>query len=811
LPQTIRRSILPASGTIRSPLILFEKEDREVLETETRMIGTVTALELRGRFDAHGAAVFEQEVQSLDLETCSLVVDVSGVNYVSSMGLRALLKIQKNLKRKGRGVILASVPPFMKKVLELSGLLHHFACASGSEEAALMAGREYPSLKVREEKTTEGRKYRLTDFEGNSAALDMWGSPDMDPGKGIGPENLTNLTLLDLGIGFGIGGLGRDRDSASQALGEFVAAAAMAAVVPAGPYGEPDYLIGEDSTGSEIFTASAVSFTGAPACSLECKEKDPIPLAQLVDEVMEVAGWDTGAGNSLVGMVLFAGLRSASASRYGRQPDMPAAHPLQEIIADTQGMLCIGIAASRGLERSPGGMDLPWFLAKDCFDTARGNSFHGHALFLRRFDDSSLSPDLEENLQGLQNLELLSGAGHMEPGDEVLVHRVWLYRLLESRRGSEKLLKIEVEQPFSEPWDQITRRLFPDAQRVVLDPLHGGYMGKTFRVIPYSKDGRRMLPSVLKLGPEAAIEREVRAFHEHVEKYILNNSTSIMGRASSGEWGGIRYTFVGIGGPESRLTWLAEHYRNRSAGELLPLLHRLFTHILKPWYGQPRWEEIRPYAEHNPIQLFPHILEDGEKATSISQEEELLPCPELNLALPNPFHFLKYGYPARKDQTFLWYRCVSHGDLNMQNILLDESENIFVIDFSETRVRNAVSDFARLEVIVKIEMTRMQGEPDLKNLLRFEDALVSASRLGEIAPFRYEGDDPMVEKAYRVVSLLRGYSDRVTLFEENIVPYFLALLEWTYPIVCYRSATLLQKRFAAYSAGLIVKRIMELE
>jgi len=782
-----------------------------VLETEKRMIGTVPVLELTGRFDGHGAAVFEQEVESLDLENCSLVLDVSRVNYVSSMGLRALLKTQKSLKRKGHGVIFATVPPFMQKVLELSGLLQHFTCASGPEEAVGIAAREFPSIKVREEKTLHGRTYRITDFEATSAILDMWGSPAMDRGQGIGPEDLANLPLLDLGICFGIGGFGQDRDSASQALGEFVAAGGMAAVVPAGPYGEPDYLLGEDPTGSEVFTPSAAGFTGAPACCLVCSEKDPIPLSELVDEVLEATGWDAGEGNSMVGMVLFAGLRKVTASRYARPADIPAAHTLQEIIAGAQGMLCIGIAASRGLQRSQDGVDLPWFLTRGCFTTGKSNSFHGHALFLGKFDQDSLSPDLGENLACLKNLDMFAGAGHLEPGTEVLDHSVWLYRLSESRRGSEKLLKIEVEQPFSEQWDQITRRLFPDARRVVLDPLHGGYMGKTFRVIPYARDGRRMLPSVLKLGPEAVIEREVRAFHEHVEKYILNNSTSIMGRGSSGEWGGIRYTFVGIGGPESRLTWLTEHYRNSPAEEVLTLLERLFTHILKPWYGQPRWEEIRPYAEHNPIQLFPHILEDGEKATSVSAEDKILRCPELNRELPNPFHFLKHGYPARKNSVFLWYRCITHGDLNMQNVLLDELENLFIIDFSETRVRNAVSDFARLEVIVKIEMTRMQGESDLKSLLEFEEALVSASRLGETTPFRYEGDDPMVEKAYRVVSLLRGYADRVTLFEENIIPYFLALLEWTYPIVSYRSANLLQKRFAAYSAGLIVQRIMELE
>lgn len=646
-----------------------------MLESRKRMIGKVPVLELKGRFDSHGATVFEKEVASPDLAADSFVLDVSQVNYLSSMGVRALLKTQKALKRKGGGIILAGVPPFLEKVMELSGILVHFSRTSGLEEAVQLAAQSAPSTGIQDERILDGRRYLIRQLETGGAALDTWGSPAPAPGKLMTPDTLVSVDLHDLGVGFGIGGFGPDRDGASQALGELVAAGGLAGVAVADPYGESDYLLGGDLLNEE----------GSP------------------------------------------------------------------------------------------------------------------------------TPPLEEIFQSVRNLDLLAGAAHLGPETEILRPRVWLYRFSEVRPGTEKILKIEASPPLPEAWEQIAKRLFPDAARLVLEPLEGGYMGKTFRVIPYARDGRRMLPSVLKLGPEPVIEREVLAFHEHVEKYILNNSTSIMGRASSGEWGGIRYTFVGISGPGSRLTWLGEHYRKRPAQEVMALLDRLFSRILKPWYGQPRWEEIRPYQEHNPLHLFPTLLEEGGKVTGIPAEAETLPCPELGLDLPNPFRFLKHGYPARKDQVFLWYRCVAHGDLNMQNILLDEKENLYVIDFSETRVRNAVSDFARLEAIAKIETTRLQGERDLRLLLGFEAGLASASRLGEAAPNLYEGDDPEVEKAFRVISLLRGYADRVTLFEENIIPYYLALLEWTYPVASYRNATVLQKRFAAFSAGLIVRKILELE
>ena len=49
----------------------------------------------------------------------------------------------------------------------------------------------------------------------------------------------------------------------------------------------------------------------------------------------------------------------------------------------------------------------------------------------------------------------------------------------------------------------------------------------------------------------------------------------------------------------------------------------------------------------------------------------------------------------------------------MRNVLVDERDNLYVIDFSETRPRNVVSDFARLEPALKFEMMRLDNDEDL--------------------------------------------------------------------------------------------------
>ncbi len=161
-----------------------------MLESQKRMIGKAPVLELKGRFDSHGATVFQKEVASPDLAADSFVLDVSQVNYLSSMGVRALLKTQKALKSRGGGIILAGVPPFLQKVMELSGILVHFSCSPSLEEAVQLVSQRLPSTGHLDEKILDGRRYLIRQFEAGGATLDTWGNPAPAPGKLTSPQAL---------------------------------------------------------------------------------------------------------------------------------------------------------------------------------------------------------------------------------------------------------------------------------------------------------------------------------------------------------------------------------------------------------------------------------------------------------------------------------------------------------------------------------------------------------------------------------------------------------------------------------------------
>jgi hypothetical protein len=205
------------------------------------------------------------------------------------------------------------------------------------------------------------------------------------------------------------------------------------------------------------------------------------------------------------------------------------------------------------------------------------------------------------------------------------------------------------------------------------------------------------------------------------------------------------------------------------------------------------------------------MCEDAEKELGISPDDEKIDCPMLGRKVINPFHFYANEFPKRQNEEIPWYKSIVHGDMNMKNILLDNDENIYVIDFSETRESNIVSDFARIEPILKFEMTKIESDEEIKELLEFEEGLLTQNLISELPRLTYSGNDPMVEKAYLSICRLRNFADRTTIFEFDMRPYLLALLEWTLPVVSYIGFPHSRKKYAAFSAALIIEKILELD
>ncbi|MCR0984330.1 STAS domain-containing protein [Roseomonas populi] len=82
--------------------------------------GATTIAALEGRLDTATAPATEEKLLSL-LDGGGLVADMSEVRYVSSAGLRVLLKAAKQARVKGVSFSVCGLQPAVREVFEISG------------------------------------------------------------------------------------------------------------------------------------------------------------------------------------------------------------------------------------------------------------------------------------------------------------------------------------------------------------------------------------------------------------------------------------------------------------------------------------------------------------------------------------------------------------------------------------------------------------------------------------------------------------------------------------------------------------------
>jgi len=94
------------------------------MQFSSRQFANVAVAEVAGRIDHAGAAAFEQSLSPLLARSGtgkgSVVLDFSGVEYISSVGLRVLMIAAKEMKGHGARIILAAPQPVVAEILAIS-------------------------------------------------------------------------------------------------------------------------------------------------------------------------------------------------------------------------------------------------------------------------------------------------------------------------------------------------------------------------------------------------------------------------------------------------------------------------------------------------------------------------------------------------------------------------------------------------------------------------------------------------------------------------------------------------------------------
>ena len=106
------------------------------MEINHTNIDKVPIVSVSGRID--GATYKDLETilnELIDQNNSEIVLDLEGVVYISSVGLRVLLAAQKKVRPKNGAVKLVSLQPFVREVFEITGIIKLFSTYPNQREA----------------------------------------------------------------------------------------------------------------------------------------------------------------------------------------------------------------------------------------------------------------------------------------------------------------------------------------------------------------------------------------------------------------------------------------------------------------------------------------------------------------------------------------------------------------------------------------------------------------------------------------------------------------------------------------------------
>lgn len=109
------------------------------MELEHQKLRRTDVFRVHGRIDSSNAQQFEDAIfRVINEGRCNLVMNLSGLTYISSAGIRALIAALKSCQgrplRSG-SVYLAEVPEHIKEVFDLAGLTPLFPFYETESEA----------------------------------------------------------------------------------------------------------------------------------------------------------------------------------------------------------------------------------------------------------------------------------------------------------------------------------------------------------------------------------------------------------------------------------------------------------------------------------------------------------------------------------------------------------------------------------------------------------------------------------------------------------------------------------------------------
>jgi anti-anti-sigma factor len=804
-------------------------------------------LSLKGRLDAEGAELLTPYVGRIISDNqCHIIIDMSLVPYLSSGGIRALNAAYKTMKGKKRQVVLAGTGEFTRKVLEVSGFTRIFPQFPTVDEAIQSlqhsscegsVPRNWKILPGKPESPVIIRCHEISDREAGLISSGPWKEMQL---SGLKTEDIQPAGLKNGDYAIGIGAFGPSSDECPGILGDLVAAGGIIAWVPPGR-GTADYVLTgtrfqEDPEGTGVLQEIPGVFS-ACSCILEGGIHEILLVEQGTIPRHEITLGDIHSlicirakerGTPYTGMIAVKIL--AQAGRYEilflEKSPVESNRPKDRDMISSKGnysdwfrksrkdpgteetLVSFGVIYNKTAQNNEDREIIANLFPGDHYSDETEISSHTLGISFTSMDWDPDS-DIDREITKVEAEREVTGVYHLTEGTsfrKAIIGVTYINRL---RCDDGPVIEFEDPCPeWNTEYAKITQQLHHGNRKVLLSRISGGFSGSlVFRASVTDRSGRKQMPFVMKLGPWSIISDEIRGYTECVERYILNSSTRLIQHRKVGEFGGILYNFVGIGGPSSRLIALEDYYRANSPEKIEVVFEHLFRVVLNNWYGQPVRCDIALYEEYQKPPLYEQTREYAISHFGVTASEQVIELP-FNLGKSaNPLYFIEHTIPSRISVKSPAYSAPQHGDLNLKNVLLDQDGQMWLIDFSDTKISHNLRDIAKMETVIRTEMVFFSSREDVCRMADCDQSIITFDNLEDLPGIDDRDLPDDMKKAFRIIRKLRYYADLVTILDKDPDQYLMALLWYTLPVLWYRSVGEHGKVYAWITASRICEHL----
>lgn len=294
------------------------------MEILTQASGEAKKLKVKGRLDGywadHLAKSLEEEIHR---GSHNLLLDLSEVVFLSSAGIRVLVRYYRQLKDIQGSLVVSEASEPVKKILEMSKLT-----------GILLAPERASSTGATTDRAAAAAT-RVIHLEAHGAVLDVFpraagaklecrllGNPNLLRGSRFRQDQCLSVRFPESTFGLGLGALGDSFEECRGRFGEFVAVEGAIAYLPTDGTNVADYLVAAGTSVPDVQVCYGVSCQGkfAQLARFEAKnETGAVTLTQLVEIALEAAG------SAQVGVVMVAESAGLIGAALRRPPTHEAA------------------------------------------------------------------------------------------------------------------------------------------------------------------------------------------------------------------------------------------------------------------------------------------------------------------------------------------------------------------------------------------------------------------------------------------------------------------------------------------------------